>query len=81
MFFGGFEPTWARKTLERIITDFNIQNKKFIAAIDFHTGLGPFGYGELISMHKPNTKSGEWVSKVYGDSVGIPEQGTSFSIP
>ena len=81
MFFGGFEPTWARKTLERIITDFNIQNKKFIAAIDFHTGLGPFGYGEPISMHKPNTKSGEWVSKVYGDSVGIPEQGTSFSIP
>ena len=32
-------------------------------------------------MHKPNTKSGEWVSKVYGASVGIPEQGTSFSIP
>ena len=81
MFFGGFGPTWARRTLEKIINDYELASKRFCAVIDFHTGLGPFGYGEPISGHKPNTKGSEWVSHVYGESVGIPEQGTSSSIP
>jgi len=81
MFFGGFEPSWARRTLETIITDFELPGRVFIAVIDFHTGLGPFGYGEPISGHLPGTAGLEWVTRVYGDSVGVPELGTSSSIP
>jgi len=81
MFFGGFSPTWSRLTLEGIISDYSLTQTDFVAIVDFHTGLGPFGYGEPISGHRPNTPGYEWVSKVYGESVGVPELGTSSSIP
>lgn len=81
MFFGGFGPTWSRKTLESIIVDYRLSHSEFVAIIDFHTGLGPFGYGEPISAHRSNTTGAKWVSQVYGESVGIPEIGTSSSIP
>ena len=43
-YFGGFAPTWARRTFETIAT------RHFTAAtdlclIDYHTGLGPLGHG------------------------------------
>ena len=81
MFFGGFEPSWARQTLETIITDYALSERELVAVIDFHTGLGPFGYGEPISGHLPDTPGFDWITRVYGQSVGVPELGTSASIP
>ena len=81
MFFGGFEATWSRNTLESIIKDYELAQSDFVTIVDFHTGLGPFGYGEPISGHLPNTVGSDWVSRVYGESVGVPELGTSSSIP
>ena len=81
MFFGGFEPSWARRTLEVIIEDFELAKRDLVAVVDFHTGLGPFGYGEPICGHLPDTPGFEWVTRVYGESVGVPELGTSSSIP
>jgi hypothetical protein len=81
MFFGGFAPTWARRTLETIIVYNDLGARELVAVIDFHTGLGPFGYGEPISGHLPNTPGFKWVTRVYGESVGVPELGTSSSIP
>ena len=81
MFFGGFGPTWSRKTLETIIDDYKLTDRDFVSVIDFHTGLGPFGYGEPISGHLPQTTGCDWVTRVYGESVGVPELGTSSSIP
>lgn len=81
MFFGGFEPTWARRTLETIVIDNDLGARDLVAVIDFHTGLGPFGYGEPISGHLPNSPGFNWITRVYGESVGVPELGTSSSIP
>ena len=81
MFFGGFKPTWSRLTLEKIIEKHKLFSRQVVAIIDFHTGLGPFGYGEPISGHIPGTFGFNWVSSAYGDSLGVPEMGTSSSIP
>ena len=81
MFFGGFEETWSRNTLESIIKDYELVQSDFAAIVDFHTGLGPFGYGEPISGHLPSTPGSDWVNHAYGESVGVPELGTSSSIP
>lgn len=81
MFFGGFGPTWARQTLERIIDDFKLAERRLVAVIDYHTGLGPYGYGEPICAHLPGSPGMERVVEMYGDSVGVPELGTSSSIP
>lgn len=81
MFFGGFEPTWARRTLEAIIADYDLPGRGLVAVVDYHTGLGPFGYGEPICGHKPDTLGMRMVMEMYGQSVGLPEAGTSVSIP
>ena len=50
-----------------------------VAVIDFHTGLGPFGHGELICAVPPTSKSFPRAKAWYGDEMTSPEGGTSTS--
>ena len=81
VFYGGTGPTWSRRTLERIIVDHRLPERGLVAVVDYHTGLGPFGYGEPICGHAPGsigvTRAKQW----YGDSVTEPALGTSSSVP
>lgn len=45
--FGGTAPTWSNETLRAIVNDYCV-GARHVALIDFHTGLGPNGHGELI---------------------------------
>jgi len=47
IFYGGIAPVWSRKTLTAIFHD-RLGKAAHVAIIDFHTGLGPSGYGEPI---------------------------------
>jgi hypothetical protein len=46
-FFGGFKPTWSNATFRAIVAKW-MQGKSHIGLIDYHTGLGPFGHGDMI---------------------------------
>jgi len=81
VFFGGFAPTWSRRTLERITVEHALPDRALTCIVDYHTGLGPFGYGEPICGHAPGSSGLERVNEMYGQSVGVPELGTSASIP
>jgi hypothetical protein len=92
MFYGGTKPTWARETLERIVGDFKLTSRARIAVVDYHTGLGPYGYGELIcddpmkrvpgaAGHDPETPSVATAREWYGECVTVPLLGTSVSVP
>lgn len=81
MFYGGTEPTEARLTLERIAADFGLADRRFVSVLDFHTGLGPFGYGEAQSEHEPTSASHAIATEVFGPSLTSPALGTSFSVP
>ena len=80
LFYGGTAPTWSRITTEVIIKDFRLAARKRVALIDFHTGLGPFGYGEPICDHFPGTIGLELAKRWYGQSVTEPAIGTSSSV-
>jgi hypothetical protein len=47
IFFGGTAPVWSRRTLTNIFATM-LGQAAHIGIIDFHTGLGPNGYGEPI---------------------------------
>ena len=81
VFFGGFSPTWARRTLEAIIDNYALKTRQLNVVIDYHTGLGPHGHGEPICCHLPDSLGLRRVMDMYGDFVGVPELGTSSSIP
>ena len=50
-----------------------------VGIIDFHTGLGPFGHGELICTVPPGAKSFARSKAWYGSEMTSPESGTSTS--
>ncbi|ATX82107.1 Protein of unknown function (DUF2817) [Mariprofundus ferrinatatus] len=80
LFYGGLEPTWSRKTCENIIAAYALSGRKRVALIDFHTGIGPFGYGEPICDHPPGSTGVRLARQWYGDSVTEPALGTSVSV-
>ncbi len=81
MFYGGNAPTWSRLTLESIMRDYNLPQRDHIAVIDYHTGLGPFGYGEPICGNQPGTPGHQRAKSWYGQSLTEPDLGTSSSVP
>ena len=77
--FGGFEPTWSRRTIERIVADYHLPGRKQVAVVDCHTGLGPFGYGEPICGCRPEQPGRDLARLWYGVSMTEPLLGTSSS--
>ena len=53
--FGGTAPCWSHRTLRRILAERAIRAER-VSVIDIHTGLGPFGYGAILST-EPGTSA------------------------
>lgn len=79
IFYGGSRETWSRTTLETIFRD-HLAKAKRVAVIDYHTGLGPRGYGERICVHEPDSAGLAAAREWYNDDVTSPALGTSSSV-
>ncbi len=78
IFYGGNKASWSNETL-RAVSKQHAGNAKHLALLDIHTGLGPYGFGELIYV---GDKSGfdramDW----YDGEATDPNSGTSTSAP
>lgn len=80
IFFGGFGPTVARQMLERIASDYSIESRRRVLIIDYHTGLGPYGYGELQCEQPSGIPGYQRALDVFGPSVTSPDLGTSSAV-
>jgi hypothetical protein len=78
VFYGGGEPTWSRDTLLKVVTEHAAYARR-LAVIDFHTGLGPWGYGEPIVTHAPNTPALARARQWFGDRITSTALGNSSS--
>jgi len=47
--FGGQTPTWSNRLLEQIMTE-HAPGRERVCYLEIHSGLGPYGYGQLISL-------------------------------
>ncbi len=67
IFYGGAEPTWSNRWLTEFLTE-RLRAVERVAIIDLHTGLGPWGHGELISSSAPGSpmfdRQTEWWNEV-----------------
>ncbi|MBM3545633.1 MAG: DUF2817 domain-containing protein [Alphaproteobacteria bacterium] len=80
-FYGGTGPTWSRKTMESIVSDYNLKNRKLVAAVDFHTGAGPFGYCEPIYSGDPAHPGRDRLQRWIGPAMTIQRDGKSATPP
>ena len=78
LFYGGTGATWSNTTLRSILNDSLSPSVKKVAVLDFHTGLGPMGYGEPIYTGPPD-EGFERAKKWYGPEVTSTVKGTSAS--
>ncbi len=78
VFYGGQKPTWSNRTIRAIARE-ELGRARRVGVIDYHTGLGPFGHGELICAVAPGSKSFARSKAWYGDDMTSPESGTSTS--
>jgi hypothetical protein len=68
---------WSQRTLEAIVRR-HLTGAERVGVIDLHTGLGPFGYGEVMASH-PDAAGKHRLASWYGDDFTIPAEGTSVS--
>lgn len=79
-FYGGSKPAHGREVVDKVIEKFSLQEKD-LAVIDVHTGLGQYGYGEIICDHPPESAGTATAERWYGAAVTLPLLGTSSSVP
>jgi hypothetical protein len=77
IFYGGAQPVWSQRTLEAVAKA-TLAGAERTGIIDLHTGLGPFGVGELIASH-PDGAGRARLDEWYGDGYTLPSEGTSVS--
>jgi hypothetical protein len=78
MFFGGGGPCWSNRTLHAVADKF-LKGRADVAVIDFHTGLGPYGYGEPITHYDIDTPASRRVRAFWGESVTESKRGQTAS--
>jgi hypothetical protein len=78
IFYGGAAPCWSHHNIRDVCARYLKQAKR-IAVVDFHTGLGPFGYSELICRHAPESEALKLARQWFGDAVTSPALGQSDS--
>jgi hypothetical protein len=78
MFFGGGGPSWSNRTLHAIADTF-LRTRRDVAVIDFHTGLGPYGYGEPITHYDIDSSGSRRVRAFWGESVTESKRGQTAS--
>ncbi len=79
LFYGGARPSWSVETFLSIAQEMTTTARR-VSVIDFHTGLGPYGHGELIALGSDAQKQRSAV--LYPDfEVTDPDAGTSVSAP
>lgn len=81
VFFGGHAPCRSARVLARTVAK-HAAGARHIAFIDYHTGLGPYGHGEIISDHMlADPGHGRLEAWLGADEVTSTDDGSSVSAP
>jgi Protein of unknown function (DUF2817) len=78
VYYGGVAPSWSHVTLRSFLAQYCAQAEK-IVTIDMHTGLGPFGHGEIITDAAPGSTHYQRQASIWGEEICSTKDGTSVS--
>lgn len=78
LYYGGQAQTWSNRTI-RAIAQRHLQGAARVAFVDFHTGLGPHGHGEIIISDELGAPAHERAVAWWGNRVKTMKTGESVS--
>ena len=80
-YFGGSAASWSRQTIEQVVGQLKPDKRDRVLVIDIHSGLGAYGFGELISDHPVDSPANLFARKIFGTTLTEPALGNSSSGP
>lgn len=80
LFYGGNAPSWSQTTQRSILSHY-LKDASQVGVIDYHTGLGPWGYGEQIITTPRSSGYFERAARWYGAAITSVTDGSSASAP
>jgi hypothetical protein len=80
VFYGGRHRSWSNRALAEILKR-NADAARHVAFIDLHSGLGPYGVGEIMNNHAPGHPGFERIKDWFGGEATSSEDGSSSSSP
>src|SRR6185312_3323138 len=80
LYYGGAKESWSQLMLRDVFKE-ELRDVKTLIVVDFHTGLGPFGHGEMITEDLPGSPAYRRARKMWGERVCSSEAGESVSAP
>ena len=80
IFYGGRRETWSNRTLIDLLRR-HAGHVRHVAFIDLHTGLGPYGIGEIMNNHSPGEPGFKRVAQWFGGEATSIAAGSSSSAP
>jgi hypothetical protein len=78
LYYGGAGPVWSHQ-LWRDLLARHVSGARQLVHVDLHTGLGPYGYGELIFSEPKESAAYRRARAWWGDSVTCTVDGSSTS--
>jgi hypothetical protein len=78
LFYGGRGPVWSNRTLHEILMR-EAFGARHVGFIDLHSGLGPYGVGEINNNHVFGEPGYQRAKDWYGSEVTSSEEGSSAS--
>ena len=79
VFYGGKAAGWSNRTMRQILKPHAGHVRK-VAFIDLHTGLGPYGYGEIISNHMGGDPGSARVKDWFNDATSTDDGSSSSAV-
>ncbi|MGZ5961623.1 MAG: M14 family metallopeptidase [Rhizomicrobium sp.] len=80
IYYGGSRESWSAKMLKDVVNE-DLAHVQKLIVVDFHTGLGEFGAGEMITEDLPGSASYQRARAMWGTRVASSEAGESVSAP
>ena len=78
LFYGGKAPSWSQTTQASILSHY-LKDASKVGVIDYHTGLGPWGYGEQIITASKLSGCFQRAARWYGSAITSVADGSSAS--
>jgi hypothetical protein len=78
VYYGGVAPSWSHTTLTSLLAR-TTQGCDKVVSIDMHTGLGPYGHGEIISEARLDSDHFARQTSIWGNEVCSTKDGSSVS--
>ncbi len=78
IFFGGNAPCWSRQMQTQVLQRY-LSRARAVGIIDYHSGLGPIGFGERIVPQRINSDGFRRAVSWFGQAVSSAKDGSSSS--